>query len=156
MTVDYLIYLSILLKKMKFVRFMDFFSSEKNFYWFTEFCVYITFCYFFLLEKKRFFLVLNWIYQGCSQDWIGFISNWVTESECKIRQIFSFYSTVFLLMTVLFFIKGKFWPVLICRTNYTWHHTLRLSKRSLKKGRILRSQSKVISEHSWEKTVKLR
>lgn len=155
MTVDYLIYLSILLKKMKFVRFMDFFLQKKISIDLLNF-VFISPSVIFSVRKKRFFLVLNWIYQGCSQDWIGFISNWVTESECKIRQIFSFYSTVFLLMTVLFFIKGKFWPVLICRTNYTWHHTLRLSKRSLKKGRILRSQSKVISEHSWEKTVKLR
>lgn len=155
MTVDYLIYLSILLKKMKFVRFMDFFLQKKISIDLLNF-VFISPSVIFSVRKKRFFLVLNWIYQGCSQDWIGFISNWVTESECKIRQIFSFYSTVFLLMTVLFFIKGNFWPVLICRTNYTWHHTLRLSKRSLKKGRILRSQSKVISEHSWEKTVKLR
>lgn len=129
---------------MKFVRFMDFFFRKKFLLIYWILCLYHLLL-FFSVREKRFFLVLNW-----------FISNWVTESECKIRQIFSFYSTVFLLMTVLFFIKGNFWPVFICRTNYTWHHTLRLSKRSLKKGRILRSQSKVISEHSWEKTVKLR
>lgn len=155
MTVDYLIYLSILLKNWNLLGLWIFFFRKKFLLIYWILCLYHLLL-FFSVRKKRFFLVLNWIYQGCSQDWIGFISNWVTESECKIRQIFSFYSTVFLLMTVLFFIKGKFWPVLICRTNYTWRHTLRLSKRSLKKGRILRSQSKVISEHSWEKTVKLR